>query len=174
MNDHWTYYSEITVQITFIFLGNTQTRLEVLWIGLRILNAFGMNRKFTFCVCLISEIVICEHLVDLVSFETNISKTAGQIHEIELVYRDDLSLDWAIMCDVMGIKRVYKWNEHRRSSSLSENQMHLSKRKIANTKIYEDKRDLYCKMQINLKITYPMIILNLYTQCLKKWYFFNW
>ena len=29
----------------------------------------------------------------VVSFETNVSKTAGQIHEIELVYRDDLSLD---------------------------------------------------------------------------------
>ena len=54
-----------------------------------------------FCV---SEIVICECLMGLVSFETNVSKTAGQIHEIELVYRDDLSLDWAIMCDVRGIK----------------------------------------------------------------------
>ena len=52
-----------------------------------------------------------EHLVGLVSFETNVSKTAGQIHDIELVYRDDLSLDWAIMCDVRGIKRIYKWNE---------------------------------------------------------------
>ena len=51
---------------------------------------------------------ICERLVGLVSFETNVSKTAGQIHEIELVYRDDLSLDRAIMCDVRGIKRVYK------------------------------------------------------------------
>ena len=29
----------------------------------------------------------------LVSLETNVSKTAGQIHEIEFVYRDDLSLD---------------------------------------------------------------------------------
>ena len=57
-----------TVQITSIFicqthlvfgkcfapaLGNTQTCWELLWIGLRIWNAFGMNRKFTFCVCLI-------------------------------------------------------------------------------------------------------------------------
>ena len=52
-----------------------------------------MNRKFMFCVCLISEIVICERLVGLVLFETNVSKTTGQIHEIELVYRDDISLD---------------------------------------------------------------------------------
>ena len=29
----------------------------------------------------------------LVSFKTNVSKTAGQIHEIELVYRDDLLFD---------------------------------------------------------------------------------
>ena len=29
--------------------------------------------------------VICERLVGLVSFETNVSKTAGQIHEIDLV-----------------------------------------------------------------------------------------
>ena len=29
----------------------------------------------------------------LISFKNNISKTAGQINEIELVYRDDLSLD---------------------------------------------------------------------------------
>ena len=35
--------------------------------------------------------MICERLVGLVSFETNVSKTAAQIHEIELVYRDDLS-----------------------------------------------------------------------------------
>ena len=62
-------------------------------------------------LCLVSKILICEHLVGLVSFETNVSKTAGQIHEIELVYRDDLSLDWAIMCDVRGIKCIYKWNE---------------------------------------------------------------
>ena len=53
-----------------------------------------MNRKFTFCVCLVSDIFICG-LVGLtdVSFETNVSKTAGQIHEIELVYGVDLSLD---------------------------------------------------------------------------------
>ena len=55
-----------------------------------------MNRKFTFCVCLVSEIMICDLLAFggyLVSFETNVSKTAGQIHEIEFVYQDDLSLD---------------------------------------------------------------------------------
>ena len=40
---------------------------------------------------------ICERLVGLVSFETNVSKTTGQIHEIiELVYQDDLSLEWAM------------------------------------------------------------------------------
>ena len=66
---------------------------------------FGSFRKFWS--------VICERLVGFVSFETNVSKTAGQIgfHEIELAYRDDLSLDWAIMFDVKGIKHVYKWNE---------------------------------------------------------------
>ena len=34
-----------------------QMRLELLWIGLRIWNAFSMNRKFTFCLCLI---LICD------------------------------------------------------------------------------------------------------------------
>ena len=48
--------------------------------------------------------MICECLVGLVSFEINVSKTAGQFHEIELVYRDDLSLDWAIMCDVTRLQ----------------------------------------------------------------------
>ena len=39
-----------------------------------------MNRNCTFCVCLFSQIVICERWVDLVSFKTNVSETAGQIH----------------------------------------------------------------------------------------------
>ena len=61
----------------------------------------------------------------LVSFETNVSKTAGQIHEIELVYRDDLSLYWAIMCDVRGINAFT--SETFKTQSLSENQMHLKR-----------------------------------------------
>ena len=107
-----------------------------------------MNRNCTFCVCLFSQIVICERWVGLVSFKTNVSETAGQIHLND------------IMCDVMGhihwidnvrckmhqarlhVKRTSRlhlkcnWN-------LSENKTRL-KRKIANAKIYEDKRDLYC------------------------------
>ena len=98
-----------TVQITLIFyakwiwflanafapaLGNTQTCLGLLWIGLRIWNVFGMNWKFTFCICLVSEILICERLVGLVSFETNVSKTAGQIHEIELVLIPGWFITW--------------------------------------------------------------------------------
>ena len=74
--------------------------------------AWTENSRFAFASFWNFLSVICEHLVGLVSFETNVSKTAGQIHEIELVYQDDLSLDWAIMCDVRGIKHVYKWNKH--------------------------------------------------------------
>ena len=86
-----------TVQITFIFLGqtvcvwflatafapvlwNTQTRFKLFWIGLRIRNAFGMNQNCTFRICLFSQIVICDRLVGWVSFKTNVSETAGQIH----------------------------------------------------------------------------------------------
>ena len=36
-------------------------------------------------VCLFSQIVICERLVGLVSFETNVSETAGQIHLRDIV-----------------------------------------------------------------------------------------
>ena len=39
-----------------------------------------MNRNCTFRVCLFSQIVICERLVGLVSFKTNVSETAGQIN----------------------------------------------------------------------------------------------
>ena len=66
-----------TVQITFIFIGqthkiwflankfapvlrNTQTRFKLFWIGLRIRKAFGINRNCTFCVCLFSQILICD------------------------------------------------------------------------------------------------------------------
>ena len=52
--------------------------------------------------------MICVCLVGLVSFKTNASKTTGQIHEIELVYWDDLSLNRVIMCDGSVIKHVYK------------------------------------------------------------------
>ena len=41
-------------------LRNTQTRFELFWIGLRIRNAFGMNRNCTFCVCLFSKNLICD------------------------------------------------------------------------------------------------------------------
>ena len=61
-------------------LRNTQTHFELFWIGLRIRNAFGMNRNCTFRVCLFSQIVICERLVGWVSFKTNVSEYAGQIH----------------------------------------------------------------------------------------------
>ena len=132
-------------------LGNTQTCIELLWIGLRIWNAFGMSWKFTFCVCLFSEIVICEHLVGLVSFETIVSKTAGQIHEIELIYWDDLSLDWAIMCDV---KRTSRLRLKRKLKSLWISNAFKTRNagcvcfsnadaKSQTRKIYEDKRDLY-------------------------------
>ena len=39
---------------------NTQMRFKLFWIGLRIRNAFGMNRNCTFCVCLFSQILICD------------------------------------------------------------------------------------------------------------------
>ena len=41
-------------------LQSTQTRFKLFWIGLRIRNAFGMNRNCTFCVCLFSQILICD------------------------------------------------------------------------------------------------------------------
>ena len=41
-------------------LRNTQTHFELFWIGLRIRNAFGMNRICTFRVCLFSQILICD------------------------------------------------------------------------------------------------------------------
>ena len=41
-------------------LRNTQTHFEPFWIGLRIRNAFGMNRNCTFRVCLFSQILICD------------------------------------------------------------------------------------------------------------------
>ena len=37
-----------------------QTRFELFWIGLRIRNAFGMNRNCKFHVCLFSQILICD------------------------------------------------------------------------------------------------------------------
>ena len=41
-------------------LRNTQTHFKLFWIGLRIRNAFGMDRNCTFCVCLFSQILICD------------------------------------------------------------------------------------------------------------------
>ena len=39
-----------------------------------------MNRNCTFRVCLFLQMLICERLVGIVSFKTNVSETAGQIH----------------------------------------------------------------------------------------------
>ena len=62
--------------------GFWQTRFELFWIGLRIRNAFGMNRNCTFCVCPFRKFwsVICERWVGLVSVSVLVSETAGQIH----------------------------------------------------------------------------------------------
>ena len=64
-----------TVQITFIFIGQTHldfgkrvctcvtkhsNAFRIFWIGLRIRNAFCMNRNCTFRVCLFSHILICD------------------------------------------------------------------------------------------------------------------
>ena len=47
-----------TVQITFIFIG--QTHLVFGTCVTKHSNAFGMNRNCTFCVCLFSQILICD------------------------------------------------------------------------------------------------------------------
>ena len=96
-------------------------------------------------------------LVGLVSFD---SKTAGQIHEIELVYRDDWSFDWEIMCDVRGIKHVYKWNEchvcvYNASWSLSEKQMHVKR----------ETQGAFCVLNANAKSQTSMKINVICTVC---------
>ena len=86
IGDNWgTYFCSnvitCTVQITFIFICQTHlvfrkcvctcfrkhldaVRTSLNW--LKNLKCVGMNRIFTFCVSLVSEIVICEHVVGLV------------------------------------------------------------------------------------------------------------
>ena len=71
---------------------NTQTYFELFWIGLRIRNAFGMNRNCTFRVCLFSQILIC----DLWAF-------GGCSFIPKLMFPKPLVKSiWAIMCDVTG------------------------------------------------------------------------
>ena len=139
---------EHTVQITFIFICQTHLvfgkcvctcirkhsntfRTSLNWLrNLKCVWHEPKKSSFAFASFRKFWSVICERLVGLVSFETNVS--SSQIHEIELVYRDDLSLDWMIMYDVRGIKCIYKWNEchvyfYNASWSLSENRMHLKR-----------------------------------------------
>ena len=118
-----------TVQISFIFivwylttaftptciLRKTQTRFELFWIGLRIRNAFGMNRNCTFCICLFSQILICDLWAlggfSFYSFKTNVSETAGQIHLSDILCDVRGIAIWVIKYDVRCIKRVYKSNK---------------------------------------------------------------
>ena len=90
--------------------------------------AFASFRKFW--------LVICERRVGLVSFKTNVSETAGQIH-----LSDNL-------CDVRGLAiSVIMWCI-KRVFNISVNKTCLKTRNagcvLRYAKIYEDKRDLYC------------------------------
>ena len=101
-----------TVQITFIFIWQTHLvfgkcvctcvrkhsntfRTSLNWLK-NLKCIWHEPKKFTFCVCLVSEIVICERLVG--------PKPLVKSMKHKLVYRDDLSLDR----DVRGIKCIYK------------------------------------------------------------------
>ena len=70
--------NQLTVQITFSFICQTH-----LVFGKCVCTCVRKHSN-ALCVCLVSKILICERLVGLVSFETNVSKTAGQIRDIEL------------------------------------------------------------------------------------------
>ena len=72
-----------------------------------------MNRNCTFAFASFRKFlsVICERLVGLVSFKTNVSETAGQIHLSDNVRCYGGMATGSIMCDVRCIKRVYKSNE---------------------------------------------------------------
>ena len=49
--------------------------------------------------------------MDLVSFETNVSETAGQIHLSDIMYDVRGIAIGSIMCHVRCIKRIYRSHE---------------------------------------------------------------
>ena len=105
--------------------GNTQTCLKLLWIGLRIWNAFGMNQKFTLCVCLISQIWIC----DLWAF-------GGFSFIKNSCYQNCWSNPLNRACLPGWFITWLSDNVRSKASNAFKTE--------TNAKIYEDKRDLYC------------------------------
>ena len=64
----WNVHNIMSMELSSIFnrlIGpikqrSYQAERPLVWIGLRIRNAFGMNRNCTFRVCLFSQILICD------------------------------------------------------------------------------------------------------------------